>query len=664
MHRSTLLALALSAALPGAGPAKPAPEATGAVVTELSSAQKRLLQEACVEVVVPKPEKDSSTYAKELPWDQVPYAIRTDKFYSIGTAFAISRTELVTAFHVLSLNQTSLSYPKYYIRDQNKNVYELDQVTLSHEHKDVVRFTVKNHSFDHWLDLNPTYELNRTVFTAGNAYGEGVVVRRGELIGTSPEEFDGTFPWLRSSSEINPGNSGGPLLDAQGRVIGVVVRRKDNIAYSLPIGEMQSIPDRTAVFQDRITYGFNLFSARSKAIPDEFSLKLPLPYGELRDQAVARRWAHYTTEMDALFAKEGPETFPKGDSSFEAIRDIPTNTVPQHYFKEETTGLWRLSGLETRKIDLGGNAKLISSSGSGLGWFRIIKAPTTPLAELEAKPRLVMDMILKGLNITRELGGQTIRITSHGEPFRRGEHRDRWGRPWQICVWHLEFSDQVVILASTPVPGGLTVVAQQPSSSKLEVWEYDLKRILDFTSVPYTGKLKDWSEFLAKPERLPEAFRSIRLAYTPGKALDLKTPWMNLALPSTAQEIGDDAILGLYMGYSFKGSEPTWDLRRVSLDEAEEDNYFVVLKHLKPGAPSPEEEHRRWREMTRQRHPYSRKPYQEDGRTNIAALLPLAPGTEAEAYTLYIGRSGSLPDGKMSKTLDKLSAAITLPPTR
>lgn len=664
MRVALCLALALPGLLTAGSPAKPPAEPSGAVVTELAPAQKKLLQDTCFEVVVPKPEKDSSTYAKELPWELVPYAIRTDKYYSIGTAFAVSKTELVTAFHVLSLSQASLTFPRLYIRDQNKQVYELDQVTLSHEHKDVVRFTVKGRGFERWLELSPTYDLNRSAFTAGNAYGEGIVIRRGELIGTIPEEVDGAFPWLKSSSEVNPGNSGGPLLDTQGRVIGVVVRRKDNIAYSLPVAELLSIPANTAVFQEKITYGFNLFNDNSKPVADNFELQLPMPYATLREQAVARRWSSYTREMGALFAQQAEELFPKGASSFEAIRDIPTNTVLQHYFKDTSTGLWNLSGLETRRIDLGNQGRLIAANGSGLGWYRLDKPAGLSQQELEAKPRLALDLLLKGLNVTREVGGQAIRITSHGEPIRSIAHRDRWGRPWQLSVWHLEFADQIILMATSPVPGGLVMVAQQTASTKLDVWDYDLRRILDFTSVPYFGKLKDWKELLAKPERLPLAFKGIQLTYTPGKRLELQTPWMNLSLPQAAQEVGDDSNLGLFMGYSFKGGEAIWDLRRLLLDEPEEDGYFVVLKHLKPGNASPEAEQKGWREMLKGRHPYTRKAFQENGRTDIAMSLPATPEA-SEAYTIYVGRSGSVTESQMSKTLEKIGASVKLaPPAR
>jgi hypothetical protein len=69
----------------------------------LSSRTLRLVEEAVFEVIVQKAQDDPAIYEKELDWDLVPYAVRTDDYYSIGTAFAISGTELITAFHVINL---------------------------------------------------------------------------------------------------------------------------------------------------------------------------------------------------------------------------------------------------------------------------------------------------------------------------------------------------------------------------------------------------------------------------------------------------------------------------------------------------------------------------------------------------------------------------------
>jgi len=75
----------------------------------LPPATLSLVQNAVFEVVWEKPVEDPVVYEKNLNWDLVPYKIRNDKYYSIGTAFAISQTELITAFHVINLGFNSMS---------------------------------------------------------------------------------------------------------------------------------------------------------------------------------------------------------------------------------------------------------------------------------------------------------------------------------------------------------------------------------------------------------------------------------------------------------------------------------------------------------------------------------------------------------------------------
>src|SRR6185312_9545729 len=66
------------------------------------------IEAATFEVVQAKPTSDTLTYEKPLPLDLLPYQERTDKYHSIGTAFAIGHGRYVTAGHVLLAGRDSL----------------------------------------------------------------------------------------------------------------------------------------------------------------------------------------------------------------------------------------------------------------------------------------------------------------------------------------------------------------------------------------------------------------------------------------------------------------------------------------------------------------------------------------------------------------------------
>jgi hypothetical protein len=66
------------------------------------------IQAATFEVVAAKPANDPLTYEKPLPLDLLPFQERTDKYYSLGTAFSIGNGRYVTAGHVLMTGFGSL----------------------------------------------------------------------------------------------------------------------------------------------------------------------------------------------------------------------------------------------------------------------------------------------------------------------------------------------------------------------------------------------------------------------------------------------------------------------------------------------------------------------------------------------------------------------------
>ena len=208
----------------------------------LSKENRSSIYDSCFEVLVEKPLKDTLTYEKPLPWDEIPYNIRTDKYFSIGTAFAVSETELLSAFHVFNLTRDSLVFTRFFIRDRNGKVNEVDRVTSMDSHRDFIKFTVKNRKFSSWLNLNREYRLNETVYSVGNAYGEGIVIRKGDLIGKMPEPEAGRFSLLKSSSDVNSGNSGGPLLNEKGQVVGIVVSRKGQYQLLAACGRSDGRP--------------------------------------------------------------------------------------------------------------------------------------------------------------------------------------------------------------------------------------------------------------------------------------------------------------------------------------------------------------------------------------------------------------------------------------
>src|SRR3546814_8288832 len=86
---------------------------------------------------------------------------------------------------------------------------------------------------------------------------------------------------MRFSAAASPGKSGGPRLDAEGRLIGIVLMKSqnENLNYALPISHVLDAPDHLASIDQRIPYQFDVFDTiLSNTLKTEFAL--PLRFAE------------------------------------------------------------------------------------------------------------------------------------------------------------------------------------------------------------------------------------------------------------------------------------------------------------------------------------------------------------------------------------------------
>lgn len=98
-------------------------------------------------------------------------------------------------------------------------------------------------------------QLGQTVIAIGNALAEfrntvsvGVVsgLSRSIVAGSRLGQFERLEGVIQTDAAINPGNSGGPLLDLNGRVVGVnvaVAQGSENIGFSIPSSEVRRVVD-------------------------------------------------------------------------------------------------------------------------------------------------------------------------------------------------------------------------------------------------------------------------------------------------------------------------------------------------------------------------------------------------------------------------------------
>lgn len=645
------------------------------VPTVIDAAATAMINKNCYEVVVRKPVKDSMVYDKELNWDLVDYRIRNDDYYGVGTAFAISDTELVTAAHVLGVNQDSLVYTERLIRQKIRNekgevvekVWEIDSVKAFASNRDYVVFTAKGLVLDSWFPKADKLEFNKKIYTAGNAYGEGIVIRDGVLLDTLPENENGEWEILKSSIATNPGNSGGPLLNENFQVIGIVLQKKDDFCYALNINDI--IPNK-AILHMRANFAFTVFNKKVPKVYDR-QTSLPMPYKNLIAWYAKEQAALSEDGMNALLGENKDDLFPVGENSRKALHTLLFSSFPQFFLQGSNDLAWFMTNLKTSVSDLGQNGKIYWAEPyekAGVFLLDIEHPDAVTAAEYTDKPTVMMDTILKGIKFERKLTNQDAgsRILSMGAPIFSGTHTDKWGREWKINHWLMEFSDRLIIVFSTPTPQGVSILYKEIPSYERSAWMWDMKRLVDFVNVSYMGTLKEWAAFFTRSDFLFGPLAAAKFSYKDGDRARLVTNDFEMTVVNDVIKIEEKTTLALNMNVFEKKGKPVWDVRRAVFSENTDNlNYCMLLHFSEPDKNLPKEYLDEWKKLAIDRqHPYTNEAFKEEGNTKIGKLHDafIADGTTVTSkgyvYTMFISRSGNKEDSLMTNILKKLEEGI------
>jgi S1-C subfamily serine protease len=165
-----------------------------------------------------------------------------------GSGFLVDASGIVvTNIHVIK--QKSLRYD---ITLHNGTTHLATLIDTDPVH-DVAYLRMNSAGPFHALPLGDSAEVKvgQTVYAIGNVLGvfpetisRGIVSGLGRAIEAHSEDRKETLRALiQTDAAINPGNSGGPLIDSEGRVIGVNaanVSQAENIGFAVPINAIKN----------------------------------------------------------------------------------------------------------------------------------------------------------------------------------------------------------------------------------------------------------------------------------------------------------------------------------------------------------------------------------------------------------------------------------------
>ena len=629
--------------------------------TTLDSHVMDAISGAVYEVVEPKPTNDSLQYEKPLPMDLLPYSIRTDKYYSIGTAFAISPSEFVSAAHVMNLGSGS-QFKEIFLRDKEGKVYSIGKVLKYSKNRDFIVFSLLNAKAKGFLPTNKSPRLNQKVYAVGNALGEGIVIRDGLYTSDTPEEEAGEWKWIRFSAAASPGNSGGPLLDQNGKVIGIVLRKSqnENLNYAVPILEIIDANKDVAVVQTKIRYILdNMDMTKRETLRKE--INLPKTYQELDSELNAIMGQFSNKLLEDLLAENRDTIFPHGPGSTRLFYKSYNAVFPRLIMKGKD-GNWDAyypSG--TRDADLGNNGHLTHGTLGSTVFLYIRKPDDVPLETFYGDSKLFMDMILKGGDRYRQIGPEDIKITSMGSAFEDYRFTDSSGRIWMVRTWLIEYDDRKVVTFSLPVPGGCIVMMRTDQTGNVDQGDIpDLKVLSDFIYASYYGTFKEWQEFLSMKNLLPSIFSTLDIHIENNRIFRYKSGRLYLSYGPDIMKISDKSSFQLDFGYFEEKGKTVWDINGIMITEEKHNQIgYAVSRMMKPPKELGDQYESNWENMVERRFPFNGSAYYKDKVTIISTTYNRGsksgkgePPSGSVLYTVGFIKQGNVGQKEMGAKLE------------
>jgi serine protease Do len=630
----------------------------------LSPAAEQKVRAATFEVVIPKPVNDNAVYEKPPPLDLLPYQFRTDKYYSIGTAFAFGPHRYVTAAHVLLAGAGS-QFGTPALRDSAGRVYAIKQILKFSSAEDFVVFSLIDEPAAEPLEAGSRPAINDTVYAVGNALGEGVVIRDGLYTSDTPEERDGRWKWLRFTAAASPGNSGGPLLNTEAKVIGIVRAKSpnENLNYAVYIDQVTNARDNVALLDTKEQYRLDIFEKmQSGTLTKEF--QLPKNFAEFSEAYLKIRNDFGDQLLVDLLRNNSATTFPHGQESVELLHTIQTGSFPKLIMKGED-GAWDV--FKPQKVtnsDLSHNGYVAYGNIEHSTLLHLRRPDDVPAQQFYGDSQLYLDMVLKGVTVARKVATESIRVTSLGKARQDTVFLDPYGRKWQLRKWSLAYADSYLVSLALPVPDGYVAVVRIMSSAQVHGHVSDMLALSGFISVMYDGSLAQWRDFLSNTSLLPAVFSGISIEFDYGNSFRYKSARCSVSFDKELQPITASSELMLNLSFFNDHNKTVWDVAGIEVDESlQSSTGFYIARNMRPAESMNDGRKSLWGKIENKQHPLDAVAYNDGDKmyiqgtpANVSALV-----TEPQLiYSALYEVEGPASQDVMKAKLDRLTAGLDI----
>ncbi len=316
---------------------------------------------------------------------------QTRKEKSLGSGFIISPDGyLVTNNHVVE-NATEITVN---LQGKSNKLSSTKAVIVGADAEtDLALLKIETDSPLPYLEFGDSnkLEVGEWVIAIGNPFGldhsvtKGIISAKGRNIQAGP--FDS---FLQTDASINPGNSGGPLIDMQGKVIGIntaIIASGQGIGFAIPSDMARDIIEQ---LKQHKTVKRGWLGVQIQAVDDATAAAMGL--NEARGALVSEVFANEPAEKagikpgDIIIKVDGQDITDNTDLLHKVAKLSPDKTVPIIVWREGKEKELQLTlGTRDSNRTAANDNKPGASNNSGSASLAELGISVRPLTKEEAK---------------------------------------------------------------------------------------------------------------------------------------------------------------------------------------------------------------------------------------------------------------------------------------
>jgi hypothetical protein len=346
------------------------------------------------------------------------------------------------------------------------------------------------------------------------------------------------------------------------------------------------------------------------------------------------------------------------------LNTVVNTTFPEIDFIDKNDDQWKMSNFDVKTYSLPDDGSLTQASISNFVFMKINKPKTASLTELNTDPKVLMDLILKGVNMERTLGSSgKYRILSYGGPASVSEYRDSIGRLWIKAYWLIGYEDAILMTYILPLPNGPAVVMTKLATADIR-YDWDINAICDHIEVAYRANFDEWNEFLTQSRVIPQFLSGFEFQWdADAKNVSIRYPDVSLRAGPEVFDWTSASALFLAPAYYPRDGKIVYGICKAVIQrDIRGRDYAVLYKNIKPDARLGEKTAESWEDLVWERYPFDGIPRisNKDNTGFAGVILPQTLPSADIRYSLYLAMENPKSEDTIKDRLIALKNDISI----